>query len=141
MSLSVKRVFVLLFCETTQTYLAIQRADDKTWGLPGGKIENEENPIFAVKRETLEETDVSIPVPNLAYDFEAVPGVRCQLYVAIMPKRVAVSLNSESLDYKWTALDQWPEPAHPQMRRVLDEARNQIMQASRVTTAPGFQKN
>ena len=46
--LQIKRVFTLAVRPEDGKFLSILRADDETWGLPGGKVENEETPLDAV---------------------------------------------------------------------------------------------
>ena len=41
------------------------RADDRTWGLPGGYVEPNESPAETAVRETVEETGLSVDVRQL----------------------------------------------------------------------------
>jgi 8-oxo-dGTP diphosphatase len=45
--------------------LAIQRADNGTWELPGGVLELTESPEAGVRREVLEETGIHVSVDEL----------------------------------------------------------------------------
>ncbi|GGS97385.1 NUDIX hydrolase [Streptomyces toxytricini] len=45
--------------------LAIQRADNGTWELPGGVLELTESPEDGVRREVLEETGIHVAVDEL----------------------------------------------------------------------------
>jgi ADP-ribose pyrophosphatase YjhB (NUDIX family) len=54
--------------------LAISRGEDReSWGLPGGKVENNESLHVAVVRETFEETGIVIADPQSVYT-AFVPG-------------------------------------------------------------------
>jgi 8-oxo-dGTP pyrophosphatase MutT (NUDIX family) len=59
------------FLENNGEFLILHRHDHKpqgnTWGLPGGKIEPNENPREAVIRETEEETGCKIDFTRLSY--------------------------------------------------------------------------
>jgi 8-oxo-dGTP pyrophosphatase MutT (NUDIX family) len=41
-------------------YLFLQRLDDGTWGVPSGKVEENETPFNAVIREFREETGITL---------------------------------------------------------------------------------
>lgn len=73
--------------------LAISRGKDREkWGLPGGKVENNESLHVAVARETFEETGIVIADPQSVYT-AFVPGRSnfiCTTFiasVAVMPKQ------------------------------------------------------
>ncbi len=55
---------VASFCENQKKILLLHRQDKKpegnTWGLPAGKIQNNENLHKAIKREINEETGLNI---------------------------------------------------------------------------------
>lgn len=122
-SVPIKRVFNLIYDMNSQRFFALHRADDKTWGLPGGKVERHEIPLAALLRETEEEVGLALSMEQteLLYFFEPVANVGCHVYLTRLDKGFEPDLNIESLGYKWCLLDDWPEPAHPQMRRVLNE--------------------
>ena len=50
------------------------RADDGTWGLPGGYVEPNESPAETAVRETLEETALSVDVRQLVGVYTRKPG-------------------------------------------------------------------
>ena len=89
--------------------LAISRGKDKTkWGLPGGKVENNESLHVAVVRETFEETGIVIADPQSVYT-AFVPGRSnfiCTTFiasVAVMPDK----LKSEPFE----GYVEWVDPA------------------------------
>jgi len=65
--------------------LAISRGEDrKKWGMPGGKVENNESLHVAVVRETFEETGIVIADPQSVYT-AFVPGESnfiCMTFIA-----------------------------------------------------------
>ncbi len=117
----IKRVFLLLYAASNGVFLAIQRADDKTWGLPGGKVERDESPEDALYRETMQEINFEPNAIEESYRFEPVQSVGCVVYMAVTPKIFRPKLNGESLSHIWRGLNKWPQPAHPQMQKVIDE--------------------
>ena len=48
-------------------YLFLQRQDDGTWGVPGGKVERGESPLNAVIREFREETGIALKENSVGY--------------------------------------------------------------------------
>lgn len=131
----VKRVF-LLACQqngNNVNFLSILRADDETWGLPGGKVEKNESPMDAIQRETFQEIGLELNIGDIeiSYSFEPVKDVGCTVYMAKARADFIPKLNSESLAFKWAALDNWPTPAHPQMQRVIDENKDGFTRQAR----------
>ena len=116
----IKRVFLLLHAKSGG-FLALKRADDQTWGLPGGKVEEGETPEEALYREVKQEIDFTPELMEESYRFEAARDVGCSVYVAVTPRIFRPKLNKESLAVQWKALGKWPKPAHPQMARVIAE--------------------
>lgn len=54
--------------------LVIQRADDETWGMPGGWVEPGESPAEAAVRETREETGLAVESVGLVGIYNRKPG-------------------------------------------------------------------
>ena len=54
--------------------LLLQRADDGTWGLPGGWVEPGESPAEAAVRETREETGLDVELAGLVDVYDRRPG-------------------------------------------------------------------
>ncbi|HVZ12528.1 MAG TPA: NUDIX hydrolase [Patescibacteria group bacterium] len=79
------------------------------WSLPGGSLENGEEPYAAVKREIEEETQLSVAdlspyflhtYTNRDNDFVLIVGYRCKV------DSEEVVLNWEHDEYKWMSKDQ-----------------------------------
>lgn len=51
-----------------------RRADDKSWGIPGGWCETGESPEQSIKREIYEETGLNIEVEKIVDIFSRIPG-------------------------------------------------------------------
>ncbi len=81
--------------------LAIRRADNGTWELPGGVLELEETPEGGVRREVLEETGIHVEVGGLT-------GVYKNIVVGVVALvfRCKLSGGAERLSGETTAV-QW----------------------------------
>ena len=119
--MEISRVFLLLCHPENEEFLAILRADDRTWGLPGGKVEGDETPEQAIRRESYQEIGFRPKEPHESYTFQPVTSVGCIVYVDRLKRPYTPTLNAESLSFKWSNLDDWPRPSHPQMARVINE--------------------
>lgn len=120
---NIKRAFLLLYAASNGVFLTIQRADDKTWGLPGGKVEQGEAPEDAIYRTAKQQIDFEPEFIEELYKFEPVKDVGCVIYMAVTPNIFRPKINEESLSQKWCSLAKWPQPAHPEMHRIIDENR------------------
>lgn len=60
--------------DNDERVLVIQRADDETWGLPGGWVEPGESPTEAAVRETREETGLTVESGELVGVYNRRPG-------------------------------------------------------------------
>lgn len=107
----------IIFNKDNQVLL-LRRSDDDpwmpgSWGLPGGKLEKDEDPDDAIKREVKEETnlDVDIIQPFSVYKFfKETSGVDVVTikYLAHY-KSGEVKLSSEHKHFAWFAVEQLPD--------------------------------
>lgn len=115
----VKAVGVWFYSSTTNRYLYLLRNDNKhpgSWGLPGGKIESNENLLSGLKRECQEEMGMMpdftqlVPIEkftNADSTFEY-HTFWCRLESEFVPV-----LNHEHIGYAWVESGSWPRPLHP----------------------------
>lgn len=86
-----------------------------TWCLPGGRVNQGEEPIDAAIRETHEEIgyDLSNHKLHLIYtnDYHA-PRFRFYTYACIISEKFEPTLNWENQEYQWASMDDLPEPLH-----------------------------
>jgi 8-oxo-dGTP diphosphatase len=77
------------------------------WGLPGGWVDNREDPARTIERELLEELQLSVeigPVLLVKVDY----GNHIDLAYLCRPLSSIGNLSNELLDYRWVSLDELP---------------------------------
>ena len=96
----------------TNKVLLLQRNDgNNVWEIPGGKRENNEDIVDALKREVLEETGLSINEYKLVYVspiFENHPVLKPFLNIGYLcyVDNNDVIISDEHLDYKWVSVEE-----------------------------------
>lgn len=101
--------------------LFMRRKDTGDWAFPGGRAEDGEGPEATAKRELKEETgyDAATLKPIHAHSLN---GVDFATYVHDVDKEFEPVLNDEHSEYKWASVDETPEPLHPGVKRMLEDA-------------------
>lgn len=96
----------------TNKVLLLQRNDgNNVWEIPGGKRENNENIVDALKREVQEETGLIINEYKLVYVspiFENHPVLKPFLnigYLCLVDNSDVV-ISNEHMDYKWVSVEE-----------------------------------
>ena len=112
-------VGVWFYSRSTQRYLYLLRNDPKhpgTWGLPGGKVENGESLLDAMKRECSEEIG-TFPIAERVIPIEQFTSNDGRFvyhtFFAVVPTEFTPLLNSEHLGYAWINNNEIPKPLHP----------------------------
>ena len=108
---------VFFYCNKTYRYLYLLRTDSKNpgnWGIPGGKIEDDETLFEGIARECQEELG---SFPNKA------KLVRIQKFInhtftyhtffCEIDDEFVPILNDEHCGYAWVGDNQYPKPLHP----------------------------
>ncbi|MYV73192.1 NUDIX domain-containing protein [Streptomyces sp. SID1046] len=106
--------------------LAIRRADNGTWELPGGVLELTESPEAGVRREVLEETGIHVEVDELTGVYKNTSRGIVALVFRCKPSGGTERTSEESTAVAWLT----PEEVSEQMSEVyairlldaLDEA-------------------
>lgn len=106
------------FIEHENKYLVLQRGrrDEQygLWGIPGGKLENREDPLTALTREVFEETGILLSENTFsflrkAHSINAYDGSYVlHLYKTTLKTKPEILINiKEHLAYKWVSLDEF----------------------------------
>jgi 8-oxo-dGTP diphosphatase len=102
------------YLETDGKFLLLQNAFWKSesgkWGVPAGKLDSNETPEIAAKRELFEETGISLPSPSQLQQMGSLyirkPEVDYvyHLFKVQLDQIPNVHLSDEHQDYKWVTL-------------------------------------
>ena len=108
---------IFFYCRSTNRFLYLLRTDNKNpgnWGIPGGKIENDETIIEGLERECIEELGMwpnnakLIPIQKFVNKTFIYYTFFCEVEVEFIP-----ILNNEHCGYAWVGENQYPKPLHP----------------------------
>ncbi|MBN0048992.1 NUDIX domain-containing protein [Streptomyces actuosus] len=86
--------------------LAIRRADNGTWELPGGILELDETPEAGVAREILEETGIHVEVDQLTGVYKNMTRGIVALVFRCQPSGGTERTSSESTAVSWLTPDE-----------------------------------
>jgi 8-oxo-dGTP pyrophosphatase MutT (NUDIX family) len=100
-----------------------------TWGVFGGAIDSNEEPVAAVMREIKEETgniQVSDLIPAYVYN-DPKTGFKYFNFIAVVENefkpRPSEEYEWESAGYCWTTFNDWPEPLHFGARALVNDSK------------------
>ena len=117
--------------------LIVKRVDTKRifpgyWEIPGGKIEEGENPQQAVIREVREETGLDVDIEKMFHtwsdtiQFHEEKEHCIEIDFILKTYDDEIRLSEEHSEFKWITLDQIPAKMTPQMRTVIELAFKEI---------------
>lgn len=115
----IKAVGVWFYSRSTQRYLYLLRNDPKHpnhWGLPGGKIENQETLLGGMERECTEELGqfpAYIKLLPLEKFTSSDGAFEYNTWVCVVEAEFQPQLNDEHIGYAWVQRGVWPKPLHP----------------------------
>ncbi|WP_406381486.1 NUDIX hydrolase [Streptomyces sp. NBC_01618] len=89
--------------------LAIRRADNGTWELPGGVLELDETPEAGVVREVLEETGIHVEVDELTGVYKNTTRGIVALVFRCKPSGGTERTSAESMAVEWLTQEQITE--------------------------------
>ena len=89
--------------------LAIRRADNGTWELPGGVLELYETPEAGIAREVLEETGIHVQVDELTGVYKNTTRGIVALVFRCKPSGGTERTSTESTAVQWLTADQVSE--------------------------------
>lgn len=108
---------IFFYANDTRRFLFLLRSDSKNlgnWGIPGGKIEEDETLLTGVERECLEEiaffpVDAKlVPIQKFVNNTFTYHTFFCKIDNEFIP-----TLNEEHCGYAWLDPDHYPKPLHP----------------------------
>jgi 8-oxo-dGTP pyrophosphatase MutT (NUDIX family) len=115
----------LIYCTLTHRYLFLLRNDGKfpnTWGIVGGKIEQNETILQGLEREIEEELGGQIDgakiIPIEKYTSNNNRFIYHTFLIKVEEEFVPV-LNHEHIGYCWVPIDLHPTPLHPGVYRTF----------------------
>lgn len=108
---------VTCFLQAEDKFLVLQRAREDIqyglWGIPGGKLQDGEEPRIGMTRELYEETGIHFSASNLILMNSAISHTDCDgeyglyLFYAITKNKKIILNPSEHLAFKWVSLDEF----------------------------------
>jgi ADP-ribose pyrophosphatase YjhB (NUDIX family) len=108
---------VFFYCNQTKRYLYLLRTDPKNpcnWGIPGGKVEENETLLEGIARECEEEMGMFpeeaklVPIQKFVNHTFTYHTFFCAVDSEFTP-----TLNDEHCGYAWVGEGQYPKPLHP----------------------------
>jgi 8-oxo-dGTP pyrophosphatase MutT (NUDIX family) len=106
---------IFFYCTDTGRFLYLLRSDSNySWGVPGGKIENDETLLEGLERECLEEIGYFpknaklVPIQKFVNNTFTYHTFFCAVADEFVPV-----LNNEHIGYAWVGHNQHPKPMHP----------------------------
>jgi 8-oxo-dGTP pyrophosphatase MutT (NUDIX family) len=115
----------LIYCTLTHRYLFLLRNGGKfpnTWGIVGGKIEQNETILQGLEREINEELggkiDGAKTIPIEKYTSNNNRFVYHTFLIKVEEEFIP-NLNHEHLGYCWVPIDMHPTPLHPGVYRTF----------------------
>ena len=115
----------LLSVDTKRTLFLLRDNDShsNTWGLVGGKIEDNESAIEALHREMTEEIGF-VPTINKCIPLELFKSddgkFEYHTYVCLINEEFIPQLSDEHSGYAWSSIDSFPRPLHPGLYSSLN---------------------
>ena len=112
-------VGIWFYSVSTSRYLYLLRNDPKhpgTWGLPGGKVEQSESLLDAIKRECSEEIGSfpdTIRIVPIEQFTSADNKFVYHTFFAVVAEEFTPELNDEHQGYAWVDSNTIPKPLHP----------------------------
>lgn len=109
---------VTCFIHYNGKFLVLQRGRRDSqfglWGIPGGKLEKNENPVEGLIREIFEETSIIVSKKSLrlldqAHSVNPYDGsyILYLYYVDLDHEPIVIINNTEHLNYKWVTLSEF----------------------------------
>lgn len=122
-------VGAIIVSEQTGNVMTVLRSPKEsypnTWTFAGGKVEEFESEIDALRRELEEElqlTKIKKITPLHRYQSRS-KDFSYDTFVVLVKQEFLPKLNWENSGYAWTSIDTLPGPLHPKTRQMISSAR------------------
>jgi len=142
-SSTVNAAGVWFYSLSTQRYLYLLRNDPRhpgSWGLPGGKVNDNETLIQAIERECYEEMG-SMPAYNRLMPIEKFTAADGKFvyhtFFCSVDQEFTPVLNDEHVGWAWIKSGHWPRPLHPGLWSTInfDVVQEKVMLIERSYTS------
>ena len=124
-----KGVGAIIVSEATGNVMTVLRSPKEsypnTWTFAGGKVEDNEQFVDALRRELEEElqlTKIKKITPLHRYQSRTKDFIY-DTYVVLVSKEFVPDLNWENSGYAWTTIDCLPSPLHPKTKQMISSSR------------------
>jgi 8-oxo-dGTP pyrophosphatase MutT (NUDIX family) len=124
-----KGVGAIIVSESTGLVMTVLRSPKEsypnTWTFAGGKVEDNEQSVEALRRELNEElqlTKIKKITPLHRYQSRTKDFIY-DTYVVLVSKEFVPDLNWENSGYAWTTIDCLPSPLHPKTKQMISSSR------------------
>lgn len=124
-----KGVGAIILSEQTGKVMTVLRSPlesyPNTWTFAGGKVEENESSVDALRRELEEElqlVDIKKITPLHRYQSRSKDFVY-DTYVVLVADEFIPDLNWENSGYAWTDINNLPNPMHPKSRKMISSTR------------------
>jgi 8-oxo-dGTP pyrophosphatase MutT (NUDIX family) len=132
-----KQVAKLIICDRDNKYLLLYRSNHPSFpydpDLPGGTVEDNEEPSHAVIRELSEETGISLGAAALEKLYESASynnGYVYHLYRTQLNNHPSISISWEHSRYEWLSLDTFTARIYTALDRYMNMAHDYLSQNS-----------
>lgn len=115
---------VFFYCKHTNSFLYLLRNEPKhgnNWGIPGGKVEDNETLFEGIERECIEEIGFFpkntklIPIQKFTNNNFTYHTFFCRVEKEFIP-----ALNNEHIGYAWVKKGNYPKPLHPGLLSTIN---------------------
>lgn len=115
---------IFFYASNTRRFLFLLRNDNKNpgnWGIPGGKIENDETLFEGIERECTEEIAYFpknaklVPIQKFINNSFTYHTFFCKIDNEFIP-----TLNDEHCGYAWLDSEHYPKPLHPGLFNTIN---------------------
>ena len=126
MNKKIKGSGAFFLSKTTKRFLLLQKASGKkegTWGLVGGKSDQDESAWQSLQREVTEEIGFfpeiikTIPLETFVSNDN---NFNFHTYICIIKEEFIPILSDEHDGYAWCSLDKWPKPIHQGIKNTVN---------------------